>query len=923
MLNPIKIKSRSNLVAGDIPVITMTPLWSEPMETTLNTQTTILETLSGKESRTARLYRPLVGVDFVGIATDQAEHQLFKTIFSLWKDSGMYAVPLWMDAVQLDADITPTPQTPTTYFFANGFNRLFRWFRYALLWESPENCEVIEIKRIGKSGGGKKQIVCRGFAPVTGAYNTGAFLVPLAIGSISQPDREFLTNAINTIQISFTEKQGAIKFYDGSNESDSLAYYHSYTPRFGNEQTPDNEDVTYPDDEKTPSNYDQFELMPNWDLAENIYSDQDDVYFDAIDGGLAKPYIINQNNKLRISLGFTLDREELQYLLKFFEHHDGAKGEFWVPTWTADCVYDGNTLTNVFVVRKDLSIHFYGKLTDQEDADDINFVCKAVKCRFAEDTLEITATTNNLYQVVCSFVQCECAYPVEDTQIKTIYLYELTKQGGSTNRYANYGYGVSYVDTTANPNVTHYYTAADISYTEIVKDVETLDNKIEVSCSGLDSNLALNMRVEIKKVDIKTDGTILGPTSIFKGIVTKLSTEANGVKSMAVESDLYPLNNEIPRVKLQRQCNWDFGGESCGINNEKNVLEADSEHSYIYVEGDNGAINAEKAKKFIIGVSAGGVKYPIEDIDRCNTRKGNTKPVLKFKIAYDNYKVTNDLAKNAAVGWYSDKVLINDVWWTIQSRVTDYPAPLPHNPPDGYTRLKLARRENVDLGTVINDPTSIYNEHYEKFLFQVFQQDFSVFGYSTGAIPLSFQTTYFKQETQNTYLMSCFFYAPSYVGRSDVDILYLPKIGEAVSIQPAGSAQPLTLHVKGYDVDNTSSYIIFEEDVDAIQGIITRTEEPYSIVSSLTGKSLLYNENLLHWVIGDVVEEYNILRLQFSAENYSHVSGLTKLKLRRYCNKKISCCKECYNNVARFGGFPWLPNNTPYEYTENTSSGKK
>ncbi|MBO4715884.1 MAG: hypothetical protein J5672_07270, partial [Verrucomicrobia bacterium] len=195
MPNLIKIKSRSNLPEGDIPVITMTPLWSEPMETTLNTQTTILETLSGKESRTARLWRPLVGTEFVGIAADQAEHQLYKAIFAAWKDSGMYAVPLWMDAVTLDADITTTP---ISYFFANGFNRLFRWFRYALLWESPENCEVIEIKRIGKSEHGNNQIVCRGFAQVSNTYHAGAFLVPLAIGTIAQPDREFLCNTVNT-----------------------------------------------------------------------------------------------------------------------------------------------------------------------------------------------------------------------------------------------------------------------------------------------------------------------------------------------------------------------------------------------------------------------------------------------------------------------------------------------------------------------------------------------------------------------------------------------------------------------------------------------------------------------------------------------------------------------------------------------------
>lgn len=908
MPNVLEIPISGTNPVKHITVITMTPQWSEPMETTFNTQTTILETLSGKESRTARLYRPLVGIDFVGIAADQAEHQLYKAIFERWSETGIYAVPLWMDAVNLDADITADETHRVQTFSANGFNRLFRWFRYALLWQSPEHCQIIEIKYINKGAEfHNPQIVCRGFddAKVKMSFNKGDFLVPLAIGSISQPDREFLTNAINTIQISFVEKQGAIKFYSGSDESDSLLYYRNYTPKAS-----DDNNTVYTE-EKEPANYNQFVLMPNWDLSENIYRDQDDVYCEPIDGGAAKPYIINDKNKLRISLGYTLDREGLQRLLKFFEYHDGAKGEFWVPTWTADCVRDGNTLSNVFVVKDDLSVEYYKTLPPQAVVDDINFICKAVKCRFAEDTLEVTATTNNLYQVVCSFVQCDCAVRTEevngsretvntDTENKVIYLYELTRNGENTvNRYANYGYGV-----TVSGN---YYAAADIAYTEIVKDVETLDNKIEVSCSGLDGVLALNMRVEIKKGKIAADGAISGLTSIFKGIVTQLSTEANGVRLLNVESDLYCFDNNVPRIKLQRQCNWRFGDGQCGISLERNVLgnysDSDNDNYYIYISGDSVGFLENTA--FFKGIIAGNEFYPSqnENGEQSITAERapdaaliNAEKLVLWPILYqdDAGHSTNVLWQNAygynGTGAYSDTVVIDGVRFKI----------LPKSREDGYSELKCL--DDVDLGktTVINQ-----TPHYKRFLGKIFQQAPNYYGANVGAPTLTFKISYFDKDLS----MSCFYYAPAYVGNTAIDesvSLYLPPVGSTVSVNGQN------LKIKDYREGDDCNYIVFEDN---------------KFDSNTDGEGVIqYGGSNLKWKIDTTKLSqtiYNVLRLQVPQNVYNALSGANTIKFKCYCNKQISCCKECYNNVARFGGFPWLPNNTPYEYTQSTSSGKK
>lgn len=898
MLNPIKIKSRSNLVAGDIPVITMTPLWSEPMETTLNTQTTILETLSGKESRTARLYRPLVGVDFVGIATDQAEHLLYKDIFAAWKASGMYAIPLWMDAVQLDADITTDETHRVQTFSANGFNRLFRWFRYALLWQSPEHCQIIEIRYINKGAESHNpQIVCRGFddAKVKMSFNKGDFLVPLAIGSISQPDREFLTNAINTIQISFVEKQGAIKFYSGSDESDSLLYYRNYTPKASDDNNTE---------EKEPANYNQFVLMPNWDLSENIYRDQDDVYYDALDGGLAKPYIINNKNKLKISLGYTVDRTQLQDIIKFFEYHDGCKGSFLVPTWTADFP-EGETPTDYFVVKDDLSVEYMGQ--SAYNGNDVQFFCKAVMCRFAEDTLEVKALTNNLYQVVCNFVQCDCAVRTEevngtretvntDTENKVIYLYELTRNGENTvNRYANYGYGV-----TVSGN---YYAAADIAYTEIVKDVETLDNKIEVSCSGLDGVLALNMRVEIKKGKIAADGAISGLTSIFNGIVTQLSTEANGVRLLNVESDLYCFDNNVPRIKLQRQCNWRFGDGQCGISLERNVLGRDDGNYYIYISGDSAGFLENTA--FFKGIIAGGEFYPSQNengeqsitAERApDAALNNAEKLVLWPILYqdDTGHSTNVLWQNAygynGTGAYSDTVVIDGVRFKI----------LPKSREDGCSELKCL--DDVDLGetTVINQ-----TPHYKRFLGKIFQQAPNYYGANVGAPTLTFKISYFSDEL----LMSCFYYAPAYVGNTAIDeseSLYLPPVGSTVYVNGQ------KLKIEDYREGDDCNYIVFEDN---------------KFDSNTDGEGVIqYGGSNLKWKIDTTKLSqtiYNVLRLQVPQNVYNALSGANTIKFKCYCNKQISCCKECYNNVARFGGFPWLPNNTPYEYTQSTSSGKK
>ena len=905
MPNVLEIPISGTNPVKHITVITMTPQWSEPMETTFNTQTTILETLSGKESRTARLYRPLVGIDFVGIAADQAEHQLYKAIFERWSETGIYAVPLWMDAVNLDADITADETHRVQTFSANGFNRLFRWFRYALLWQSPEHCQIIEIKYINKGAESHNpQIVCRGFddAKVKMSFNKGDFLVPLAIGSISQPDREFLTNAINTIQISFVEKQGAIKFYSGSDESDSLLYYRNYTPKAS-----DDNNTVYTE-EKEPANYNQFVLMPNWDLSENIYRDQDDVYYDALDGGLAKPYIINNKNKLKISLGYTVDRTQLQDIIKFFEYHDGCKGSFLVPTWTADFP-EGETPTDYFVVKDDLSVEYMGQSV--YNGNDVQFFCKAVMCRFAEDTLEVKALTNNLYEVVCNFVQCACAEHYVDvgggnTELvgqdiidKAVYLYELQKNGSATvNRYANYGYGVS-----ANGN---NYAAADIAFSEIVKDVEALDNKIEVTCSGLDAVISLNMRVEIKKGTIDSNGTITNVSTIFKGIVTKLSTEANGARLLDVESNLYTFDNDVPRIKLQRQCNWRFGDEQCGISLGREILGKYDAEKCIYVNGNNVAFLENT--NFFRGLTVNGVYYEanseniksVEHSIEGLADTSNAEKYYKLPLVYsdDTGHSSNEIWRNAYgwAQWYSDKVSINGINFKI----------IADSSHSGYSQLYLIDK-NANLGDKIEIGGVL---HYKDFLGKVFQQNPSYRGYVVGAPTLTFKITYFNENL----LMSCFYYAPAYVdGDNESDIsqsLYLPRRGSTVYVNNTA------LHVKDYMVEDGCNYIVFEEN-------------SFNNINDIGDGKIHYNGEELKWriYVSDspfvIKEVYNVLRLKVSDGIYANSVLGNSIKFRCYCNKQISCCKDCYNNVARFGGFPWLPNNTPYEYTQSTSSGKK
>lgn len=920
MPNVLEIPISGTNPVKHITVITMTPQWSESMETTFNTQTTILETLSGKESRTARLYRPLVGIDFVGIAADQAEHQLYKAIFERWSETGIYAVPLWMDAVNLDADITADETHRVQTFSANGFNRLFRWFRYALLWQSPEHCQVIEIKRLGKSGSGNNQIVCRSFedAKVKMSFNKDDFLVPLALGSISQPDREFLTNAINTIQISFTEKQGAVGFYNGSNESDSLEYYLTYRPKLGNEQNPDSDsDVEYPDDERPDRNYDytQFTLMPNWDLAENIYREQDDVYFDALDGGLAKPYIINNKNKLKISLGYTVDRTQLQDIIKFFEYHDGCKGSFLVPTWTADFP-EGETPTDYFVVKDDLSVEYMGQ--SAYNGNDVQFFCKAVMCRFAEDTLEVKALTNNLYEVVCNFVQCACAEHYVDvgggnTELvgqdiidKAVYLYELQKNGSATvNRYANYGYGVS-----ANGN---NYAAADIAFSEIVKDVEALDNKIEVTCSGLDAVISLNMRVEIKKGTIDSNGTITNVSTIFKGIVTKLSTEANGARLLDVESNLYTFDNDVPRIKLQRQCNWQFGDIQCGISNNKKVVgksgDADTGY-YIYITNNIDDYSLFGEKHFLPYVTIAGRNYEVItseiltslpeniDIDASNVAK-----LYKIPLGVpsgEHYPVALYTYHTQSIGIGSQR---------YDPRLAIYSAYININGYDfqikGYDNINQL---SLSQGVTISAANS-------SFIGKVFSLQLTDCGKMANKKPLRWIVQNFYAEESPVsnrikydHKMACILDASYFAGMSENEEYgYLPSIGSTVKVNG------VNISIHGYIHDSTqngseSNYLLATVEDNATSSIANRTLNNWTIL------------NNSQYSIQDC---YILLKAKVSQDAYNAVSVGDDIVLKRYCNKQISCCKECYNNVARFGGFPFLPNNTPYEYTQNTSSGKK
>ena len=154
-------------------------------------------------------------------------------------------------------------------------------------------------------------------------YKPGSVLVPLAYGALSIPESVYKTPTVSTVPITFNEQPGINYFGAASSKTGTstigeIEAWLSSQPGIALNQ-----------------NYNVFSAQPNF-TTDLRHGAVDDLSFQPLTGGVATPYIAYQFNRRTLKLDYTVDRYGLQYILRHFTHHDGRRGSFWVPTWTAD-----------------------------------------------------------------------------------------------------------------------------------------------------------------------------------------------------------------------------------------------------------------------------------------------------------------------------------------------------------------------------------------------------------------------------------------------------------------------------------------------------------------------------------------------------------------------------------------------------------
>ena len=114
------------------------PNWSQTVTTRIVWKTVIAESLAGYEHRMACYIRPLVETRYkVTNITSRLSSYIRPLLDS--RSETPVAVPVWMDGCFLLSDATEG----STTLNVSAQNRLFPWFRYALLYSDDEDYEVV------------------------------------------------------------------------------------------------------------------------------------------------------------------------------------------------------------------------------------------------------------------------------------------------------------------------------------------------------------------------------------------------------------------------------------------------------------------------------------------------------------------------------------------------------------------------------------------------------------------------------------------------------------------------------------------------------------------------------------------------------------------------------------------------------------
>ena len=573
---------------GGAQIIPTAPDFTQSYSVTFKANTAIIESLSGAEYRVGRYYRPLVTQNMTLMDVENATLANYNSqsgyedfteyLKSILKNRGNtpVGVPVWMDAVPLLRTIEPTPDNsandPVFYedyevenndrvfdvIHAEAHGRLFPWFRYALLWTSAMDYEIVSIANIGYGANSTEirlrtckeykliddtRTLTRNGYPFTLArtHNAGSLLVPLAFGYMKVPDIVYKNGRISSCTIQFKEQQGLepCNFYSETNAC-SAGYGETLLSQYiATKCVETNSSDTLAN---TDFPFDNAE----WSTSPKAgYVDSQD--YEAQDAGVAKPYIAFTDYKNTYQLHFQGDRYLLQKLIRHFENRNGALENFKLQI-------NANNGGDVQ--------HYV--------ADETN---AASRVRYQTDDLKVTMRGNNFFSCDVGFIKdfLGQGYQQGSQTARKTYLYRFTKGYEDdehtlqcTQLYADYGFALELNFMMDGVSRRGTFIGADITHNAIKHSDEMLGEQVEMTVKGFArENLMLEsetpVTVEIYEYDFSS------VVSVFKGIIVSGEITMGGELTVKVSSDLRVLERDMPRFLLQRQCNHNLGDDLCGV----------------------------------------------------------------------------------------------------------------------------------------------------------------------------------------------------------------------------------------------------------------------------------------------------------------------------------------------------------------------
>jgi hypothetical protein len=583
------------------------PDWQKGIEVQFKAQTSIVESLSGREFRSAHFHRPLLTLNFSAINLERILSGYFRRVFET-RGQRPIGVPVWADAAHLHG---LTPKESKT-IICEARNRLFPWFRYVIIWSGPFTYELNSIESIGEG------VVTLGRRTLQ-EYKPGSVLVPLAYGALSIPESVYKTPTVSTIPITFNEQPGLNSFGAASSKTGTstigeIEGWLNSQPGAALNQ-----------------NYNVFSAQPNF-TTDLKHGAVDDLSFQPISGGVATPYIAYQFNRRTLKFDYTVDRYGLQYILRHHTHHDGCCGSFWVPTWTADFAVAetaeaGATRFKVrpsgieqmpdryraFFVILDGGLHLIKAQGAVRAGCGENIlldaplpftlpkdtpVSGAVHCRFRQDTLAVRCIhPSTAFTVQGDFIEVEDTPDLISTQ-KIAYLYRI-QCGYETTLWANWHGAIKARATVYGEDAIHVFRGGDIIHGGIENAEDMLAEEISVTLNGAARvfvlrNRAASAEIEIYRVDMSDydEGAPPVAESIFCGAVMDRRVESRGSTELVLSSQLRIFRREVGRVKLQRQCNHILYSAPCGLDKTTFTFEGapialDGHNAEVDISGQN------------------------------------------------------------------------------------------------------------------------------------------------------------------------------------------------------------------------------------------------------------------------------------------------------------------------------------------------